>query len=681
METLPFTSRALQTLATAYTFSWSDPVRNRSYTTSDGGKTHYRGIGPRAAGIGTARSFLESTRLIGPDLRLVHTLFCSPACWWRKVSSNPRSTIVPVFFHRGLLIIGPGFEKGGAVCPTCAALRLGAAFPHPDVFLSFQVNPVEVEGPLDQLAALLWQDSLARWVHTHLDRLKSGELASCEMHGADGGGHPGVRWHQLLPLPGAHPLHQVTEEVARVFGIPALDWPSDTPFSCYASEEEHLYDSLVGPLASTAMALPEQEEPEALVGYVTQTGLLGCFTCWHPDVSGSGLGFSAAQAKEASTGEAVERYCGNYIPLDRLLLASECELTAGDCSYIPVGRFRWFTPEQESSAGWPLAPLRETDSIPWIEAQALGEPDEPVLLPAELVCLSLTRITRQQSRVPVPLAGIAAHRSRQDAIQAAMLELIERDATMLWWHAGLPATRLEMLPKALTEQLGSGVPGHIKQWCLLLATDMPAFVVVGCLHDLEHDILVIGCAARPSLSKAIRKASAEAWQLRRLSLLLLDEESRLWQAIRNGKLSMPVCRFRADRRYSEEFQPDFGDMHHLAYNLQYFLDPRVQPQALERLAGEPRLYQTIPQAEADGCEDVVSLSLDRLAQRGERAFCTDLTTPDMKVLGGGFVVVRITCPGLVGNTPAAFLPLAHPRMQMVLAQQGKEPYVGPMPHA
>jgi ribosomal protein S12 methylthiotransferase accessory factor len=314
----------------------------------------------------------------------------------------------------------------------------------------------------------------------------------------------------------------------------------------------------------------------------------------------------------------------------------------------------------------------------WIEAQDLLDPGKNVLLPAEFVCLNLTRLTRQQSQLPVPLAGIAAHRRREAAIEAALLELVERDATMLWWHGGRPAKQLTELPNALQSQIEHGVPEHIQQWFLLLETEMPAYVVAGCVYDQEQEILVAGFAARPSLSDAVRKASAEAWQLRRVSLQLLNPKSVIWQAIDEGKLPMPVRPFRADRSYRRAFRDDFADMHQLAYNLQFHLDPRSHPEALARLSGEHCPYHEVPER-GDMIDDVVTACLAVLSHSGEHAYCADLTTPDMA--GLGFTVVRVVCPALVGNTPTAFVPLAHPRLQQVLSQQKRSPYLGPLPHA
>jgi len=615
-------------------------------------------------------------RLASPGLLLVQSIFCTPRAWWQQVTSHPQATIVPLFFHRGYLVIGPGFQQGEGICPTCAVLRLAQAFPHPRMFTALLSGHITqgTSTSLETLWAILGQESLAHFAATHRDRLESGSLAVLSLLDEQAE----VQWHRILPPPGDHPFHEIKSEVALLCGIPGIPWSN-------TSREEHrhvgqqpLIDAFVGPLLTTASLPAHPGEPPGIASAVTLAGHLGKFTRWHPDVSGSGLSFSEEYARGASLGEAVERYSGNYIPPSRLIYATEYELEHAGRPCVSLERFCPFTREQKASATWPFASHTSDTRLPWVEASVLGEGQETTLLPAEAVFLGLARVTKQQSHIPVPLAGIAAHTSREAATTAALLEVIERDASMLWWHGGLPARQLVELPRALQEQVERDVPQTIRQWYLLLSTDMPGFTVAGCLHDREHDVLVLGFATRPNLADALRKASAESWQLRRLSLQLLDRGSDLWRDIDRERLPMPTRPFRADRRYAESFREDYADMHQLTYCTQFFLDPRTHPPALARLTGEPCSFAEVLASQKVSPDELAALCIAHLAQRGERLYRVDLTTPDMGTLG--LTTVRVACPGLVGNTPTAFLPLGHPRFAEA-SRQGAQTYLAPMPHA
>lgn len=626
------------------------------------------------------RSFVPS-EIVGsfadPGFFLVRSLFCTPQAWWQQVTSHPQATIVPIFLHRGYLVIGPGFQQGEGICPTCATLRLAQAFPDPLKFtalLSGHITQESTGASLETLWAILSQGTLADFAITHHDRLKSGSLATVPLSEE----YTEVLWHHILPPPGDHPFHEIEDEIALLCDIPDIPWSNTGREAHDRPDRLSPVDAFVGPLLTTANLPAHAGEPPGIASAVTLAGHLGKFTKWHPDVSGSGLAFSGAYARGASLGEAVERYSGNYIPLSRLISATEGELERTRRPYVSLERFSPFTREQKAKHTWPFAVHTNESCIPWIEASILGEEQETTLLPAEAVFLGLARVTKQQSRVPVPLAGIAAHTSQEAATTAALLEVIERDSSVLWWHGGYPARLLVALPRALQEQVERDVPQAIRQWYLLLSTDMPGFTVAGCLHDQEHDILVLGFATRTNLADALRKASAESWQLRRLSLQLLDRGSALWRDIDRGRLPMPTRPFRPDRRYAESFREDFADMHQLTYNTQFFLDPRTHPPALARLTGEPCSFAEAEASQKVSPSDLVALCIAHLARTGERLYRVDLTTPDMGQLG--LVTLRIACPGLVGNTPTAFLPLGHQRFEEA-SRRGGQSYHAPMPHA
>ncbi len=652
-------------LASPPTVAW--PGADGWYETLNGGRTHrcHRGVFPYPHS-------LAGVPLIAPleeGCVVVVTPLCAPRVWWDTLDAYPRADVLPVFFHRGRLLIGPVFGPASPICPTCLWLRLAQGFPHPDVFSSLLQGPVVAQG-LDALTGSLSKPEVAAWLQVN-GRLLAGttlyafDLASGELRTSK---------HQVVPPPGYHPYHHVQPAFRALAGGEGRSWsgPAGTQPSLKGDVR---YDDLLGPLIATVAADTEPDEPPAIAGMVTFAGHLGRFATWAPDVSGSGLNFDREAARWASIGEAVERYCGNFIP-DGLLLASEQELARSGRFYLPLGDLQLWTAEQASSEGWPFAPADPATPLLWTEARVLSDPGTTRLLPAELVYLNLTRFTRQQARIPVTLAGIAAHQSRAAAERAALLELIERDATMLWWHGRVPGRNSVQPPASLLQKLTEGVPAEIEQWWLLLPSAAPGVAVVGgCLYDRRDQILVVGFAARGSLEEAVQKAAAEAWQLRRLARQLLDADSTLWQEIRRGRLPIPVVPFRPDRSYRQAFRSDFTDMHQLAYNLQYYLDPETLPQALAWLRGQ----EPIGFDEAAATTQTTNTVVDQLADQGIPVYGVDVTTADMG--SQGFVVVRVACPGLVGNTATAFVPRAHPRLLQACLSSGRSLVAEPLPHA
>jgi ribosomal protein S12 methylthiotransferase accessory factor len=425
-----------------------------------------------------------------------------------------------------------------------------------------------------------------------------------------------------------------------------------------------------------------------LRAFVTLAGFLGSYTTWSPDVSGAGLGFDEQQAQAASLGEAVERYCGNYVPeLSTLLLTSEVDLSRNEVQFLSLSTLQLFDQKQQNHPAWPFAGYDPQLPIYWVQAGSLHEEQEPLLVPAESVYLNWTRVTRLRPQVPVNLAGIAAHRSLEEAELAALRELVERDASMCWWHAGAPSRKIVNLPGSLLEILRPAANSMIQKWFLLLPTELPLYVVSGCLYDSTHQILCVGFAARECPAEAIKKAAAEAWQLRLLSLQMVDECSPMWREIRAGRFPLPALPYRRDRRYVEVFDREGKLMDQLAYNLQYYLDPSTHERALARLGGEPVDFGALTElttskdhmSNAPSPANFRRCLLEAMSAFGLSSLRVDLTTEDMLALG--YRVVRVVCPGLVWNTPTSFIPWEHPRLKEAITKSKAGPFPWPMPHA
>ncbi|WP_307962024.1 hypothetical protein [Salinispora arenicola] len=72
-------------------------------------------------------------------------------------------------------------------------------------------------------------------------------------------------------------------------------------------------------------------------------------------------------------------------------------------------------------------------------------------------------------------------------------------------------------------------------------------------------------AARPEPTAAVAKALAEAVTLRRYAAGLLDPDGEIWQAARSGLVDGTVFHlWRADRRYTHSYRPDWADVADLA---------------------------------------------------------------------------------------------------------------------
>ncbi len=431
----------------------------------------------------------------------------------------------PLFFHRGRLFCGPLLHRQASLCPTCVALRLAQGFPHRDVLLSVMVNPVT--SAYQTVLEDMWQTALV-WIRQYEQQLSAGQMVSSGIEDAE----DDLRFHHLIVPPGNHPHHDVQADYEPIF-IGSRDAYNLT-FSDSPAQSAGCIDKYVGPVLLTLSANEFAGEPARLKGYVTNVGHLGKYTKWSSDVTGAGMSFGA-EAKWTSIGEAVERYSGNFIP-DTLSIQSEHSLKQQSLSFLSQSLFRNLSAFQEDYYASKFAAISREESVMWANADPLTGNAEACLVPAEAAYLNLTRYTGNRSHFPVVLAGVAAHRSQVEAETSALLEVIERDATMCWWYSGVPASRIVNIDESINLRIEPTTP--IEQWCLLLNSEF-AYVVAGCLYDKTQQILTIGFAARHRVDVAILKSLAEAWQLRRLSLDLLDPASNLWTDIRRGKFPFP----------------------------------------------------------------------------------------------------------------------------------------------
>lgn len=225
-----------------------------------------------------------------------------------------------------------------------------------------------------------------------------------------------------------------------------------------------------------------------------------------PMVGVSGVGLTLQQAFQGCIGEGVEYLSQLQAATDPLLEPGSDERAARQApnalKLITVLSARRMQPERALS--WCPA-TRQTDGA-------------EVWLPAD-ICLR--RPPAQRDFVPpFPLSiGSAAGPSREAAALHGLLELIERDATSLWWRGGQLARSLPPQHEAgnvaedLLQQLRYGASEERRTWLLDITTDIgvPCVVAVSCRVDGSG--FAFGLAARPVLEAAVRSAILEMCQL------------------------------------------------------------------------------------------------------------------------------------------------------------------------
>lgn len=215
--------------------------------------------------------------------------------------------------------------------------------------------------------------------------------------------------------------------------------------------------------------------------------------------------------------------------------------------------------------------------------------------------------------------GCAAGRTSQHALAQALLELVERDATGIWWYGrvprpGLPRSLFDGVPVsaalAARERMRQGV------WLLDLTNDLEIPVVAAILADNDGNLLALGfgcCADR------VRAASSAYCEMCQLELSVAFARRRVAQA---GKATAGT-----DRRLLDWLSTvNVGRLPHM----------RPGDEMTSRRAPPP------PGTDAD----IVDFILQRLRRAELEAHTLDLERADI-----GVPAVRAFVPGLCHFKP------------------------------
>jgi ribosomal protein S12 methylthiotransferase accessory factor len=335
---------------------------------------------------------------------------------------------------------------------------------------------------------------------------------------------------------------------------------------------------------------------------------------------GASVDRGAAMAK--AVGEAVERYCAAIYDVEDLPLASR--ESAPFCC-VPPAEFALYSQEQYERPGFPWSPFDEATSVRWTPAldPATGE---TWYVPAAMVFIPY-HFYRGTGDTPIvqPIStGLACHSSRAEAAAAAVCEVIERDAFMLTWQAGLA------MPHILVETLSDANYAIVDRFertgstatllNITLDAGVPSVLAILRSEGPEAPALVFAAATDLDPERAIRKSLEELAHTRRYS-----------QQIKSG-----LPRLAPD--------PDYDNVVDQVSHLNFWSDHANAPLADFIFASPERVAfgQLENPATGEPRRDLETL-VSRVRAVGHRVLLADVTTPDVRDLG--LTVVRGVIPG------------------------------------
>jgi ribosomal protein S12 methylthiotransferase accessory factor len=394
-----------------------------------------------------------------------------------------------------------------------------------------------------------------------------------------------------------------------------------TPFTPLADALGRLEDA-VSPLVGivthsvgTMSAPDESPLPNCACELASATRTLGAFAVEY----GSGAHPDPARARAAAIGEAVERYSATFVPSERLRTTTARKLGV---RAVRPSRFGLFDASQLERPEFPFVPFDEDTTTAFVEGYSLTDGGS-AWLPAELVYL----------QPPVPgmrpigyatSSGLACGPSYDEAVLAALLELVERDAVMLTWsnRLSLPLLRwdgdddLEVLDDRYFG--ATGLPHAVVDASAFL--DVP--VAIGIVHGMagSRAALAVGAGCAASMRDAWLKALSEAFGVHRwLGLQIETDPER------------PVPR--------AEDVSTFDD--HMLF---YSSAEHAERAAFLLGSRDCTFVADVPMLQGATPRELIAEVVGRLARHGVAAYAVDVTSPDVRCLG--LHVVRVVCPEL-----------------------------------
>lgn len=231
-----------------------------------------------------------------------------------------------------------------------------------------------------------------------------------------------------------------------------------------------------------------------------------------------GKGISKTQSKVSALCEAIERYSALYQGDEPLLLSKQSLLPKP--SYAPQQlvpysekQYRQFADNTHPDSSLKQAAIPYGDAeIHWLPAWSFSQ-EEQVYVPLSTCFANIPFNDDQFGRWHSN--GCAAGNTLEEAILQALFELIERDATAIWWYNQISAAEFDInqIPADNLNKLSETLSASHKFWVLDITTEIGVPVMVAIGQDLKTNgySLGLGCHLQPEL--AAQRALTELCQL------------------------------------------------------------------------------------------------------------------------------------------------------------------------
>jgi len=232
-----------------------------------------------------------------------------------------------------------------------------------------------------------------------------------------------------------------------------------------------------------------------------------------------GKGVSKLQARLSALGEALERKAAQYTGEEAIVKAVPDKLNGR--YYLPQ-QLAPFSPDQYhlfASLGAPslfepqvVQPYDINASMHWCPGWSITKHDR-VFFPAAF-CLANTPFDDACYSLYTH-NGNSAGNTQEEAILQGALELIERDATAIWWYNQVPrpGISLEVVEHSARGVINNTLSSDWDYWLLDISHDIPVVVCAAVGQHRRTGKFVLGFGCHLDVSIAAQRALTEMYQL------------------------------------------------------------------------------------------------------------------------------------------------------------------------
>lgn len=236
--------------------------------------------------------------------------------------------------------------------------------------------------------------------------------------------------------------------------------------------------------------------------------------------AGAACGFSRCEGLMACLGEAAELMSTCFRGDESLFFAKydevrEHAIHPESILLFSESQYAGHDPVIGRSPDTVPAEFDEFATVAWVRGESIIDA-EPVLIPAAYVYLDFPSRGGLESYCLADSNGCAAAATYEDASVKAFFELIERDATALWWYGRYqrPGIDIDRLESQVLMDVYTTLQSMDRSLHLLdLSADFPVRVTAAVSADQSGEHVLLGFGAHFSLERAIWASVREVLQL------------------------------------------------------------------------------------------------------------------------------------------------------------------------